>query len=42
MFERLKRLYESEQLSKEGLKNAVVKGLITEDEYRQISGEKYK
>lgn len=42
MFERLRRLYESGQLSKDGLKNAVVKGLITEDEYQQISGEKFR
>lgn len=42
MVERLRRLYESGQLSKDGLKNAVKKGLITESEYKSICGEKYK
>lgn len=42
MFERLKRLYDSGTLSKDGLKNAVTKGLITEEQYRDITGERYK
>lgn len=42
MFERLKRLYDSGKLTKEGLRNAVGKGLINADEYEQITGEKYR
>lgn len=42
MVERLKRLYDSGALSKDGVKNAVAKGLITEEQYRDITGEKYK
>lgn len=41
MFERLKRLYDSGKLTKDGLKNAVVNGLITADDYAKITGEKY-
>ena len=42
MFERIKRLYDNGSLSKDGLKNAVKKGLITEAQYEEIAGEKYK
>lgn len=42
MFDRLKRLYESGKLSKDGLKTAVEKGLITSDEYAKIVGEQYE
>ena len=41
MFDRLKRLYDENRLTKEGLKNAVAKNLITAEEYQQITGEKY-
>lgn len=41
MFERLKRLFDSGKLSKDGVKTAVVKGLITADDYVKITGEKY-
>ena len=41
MFNRLKRLYEAGQLTIEGLMNAVNKGWITEDQYKEITGEDY-
>lgn len=41
MFDRIKRLYESGELSKDGLKNAVKKGLITAEQYGLICGEVY-
>lgn len=42
MVERLRTLYDNGKLSKEGLKNAVVKNLITVDQYEEITGERYK
>ena len=42
MVERLKRLYDSGALSKDGVKKAVNKGLITEADYERIVGEKLK
>lgn len=42
MVERLKRLYDNGALSKDGVKNAVNKGLITEADYEKIVGEKFK
>lgn len=42
MFDRIKRLYDNGELSKDGIKNAVKKGLITESEYSKIVGEEYK
>lgn len=42
MFDRIKRLYDSGELSKDGLKNAVKKGLITKEEYAKITGDEYK
>lgn len=45
MFSTLKRLYDSGQLSKDGLKNAVEKvptGWITVEQYELITGEEYK
>jgi len=39
MYERLKRLYKEGRITKEGLQNAVKKGLITEEQYREIVGE---
>lgn len=42
MFERIKRLFDNGELSKDGVKNAVNKGLITKAEYQKIVGEKIK
>ncbi len=45
MFERLKKLYSGKgklKLSKEGLKNAVEKGYITAEQYKEITGEDYE
>lgn len=42
MYERIKRLYDSGELTIDGLKNAVKKNLITVEEYEEISGEKYR
>lgn len=39
MFERLKRLYKSGRLTKEGLRKAVEDGLITEEQYEEIISE---
>ena len=41
MFDRLKRLYEENRLTKDGLKHAVAQNLITAEQYEQITGEKY-
>lgn len=41
MFERIKRLYDSGELTKNGLKNAVDNDLITVQQYQQICGEQY-
>lgn len=41
MFERLKRLYDGGNLSFDGLKTAVKKGLITSEQFMVISGEHY-
>lgn len=41
MFERLKRLFDNGKLSKDGVKTAVKKGLITEADYLKITGEVY-
>ena len=42
MFDRLKRLFDSGKLTKDGLKSAVEKGLITAEEFTKIAGEKYE
>lgn len=42
MFERIKRLFDSQALSKDGVKNAVVRKLITPEQYRMITGEAYE
>lgn len=36
MYSRLKRLYEQDRLTEDGLQNAVAKGWITEDEKAEI------
>ena len=42
MFEKIKGWYDSGVWSKEWVKNAVVKGKITAEEYREITGEDYE
>ena len=39
MFERLKRLYENGRLTVDGLKAAITRGWINEEEYSQIVRE---
>lgn len=41
MFDRIKELYDTGEWSKKWVKNAVVKGKITEAEYEEITGEVY-
>lgn len=41
MYERLKNLYDQGKLSLQGLANAVMKGLISAEDFQKISGEKY-
>lgn len=41
LVESLKRLYSKGSLSKEQIRERVVKGSITEDEYKYITGEDY-
>lgn len=41
MFEKIKGWYETGAWSKEWVKNAVVKGKITAEEYKEITGEEY-
>jgi len=41
MYETLKRLYDTGRLPKLNLKNAVIKGWITEDQYTEICGDVY-
>ena len=41
LVESLKRLYNSGKVSKKDIKDRVVSGKITEDEYEYIVGEKY-
>lgn len=40
-FERIKALYKSGKLSKDGVANAVELGLITAEQYAEIVGEEY-
>ena len=44
MYERLKRLYNSERekKKKKGLRNAVVKGWITPEQFKEITGKDYE
>lgn len=42
MYERLKRLYRQDRITKAGLKKAVEKDWISEEEYQQITGEAYE
>lgn len=41
MFEKIKKWYESGMWTKKMVRNAVIKGKITEDEYTEITGEEY-
>lgn len=41
MFERIKRLYMSKELTKDGVANAVKRKLITPEQYLLICGEPY-
>lgn len=41
MFEKIKKWYESRMWTKKMVRNAVIKGKITEDEYNEITGEEY-
>ena len=41
MFEKIKKWYESAMWTKKMVRNAVVKGKITEEEYTEITGEEY-
>lgn len=38
----LKRLYKAKRLTKEQLKERVTKGTISEEEYKEITGEAYE
>jgi uncharacterized XkdX family phage protein len=37
----LKKMYGKGKATKESLKNAVIRGWITADEYKEITGEEY-
>lgn len=41
-FDRIKELYDTSEWSKKWVKNAVVKGKITAEEYKEITGEDYE
>ncbi len=41
MFEKIKKWYESGMWTKKMVRNAVIKGKITEEEYTEITGEEY-
>lgn len=41
MFEKIKKWYESGMWTKKMVRNAVIKGKITEDEYTEITGKEY-
>ena len=42
MFGKIKKWYESGMWTKKMVRNAVLKGKITEDEYTKITGEAYE
>lgn len=42
MYEKIKGWYDSGEWSKEWVRNAVVKGKITAEEYWEITGEEYE
>lgn len=41
MFDRLKRLYAESKITINGLRKSVVKGWITEEQFKEITGEEY-
>ena len=41
MFEKIKKFYDLGLWTKDMVKDAVVKGIITPEEYEEITGEKY-
>lgn len=41
-FEKIKRYYDSGAWNKTMVRNAVVKGKITQEEYEAITGDKYE
>lgn len=41
MFETLKRLYMEGKLTEQGLANAVIKGWITEEQFKKITSNDY-
>ena len=42
MFEKIKKWYESGMWTKKQVRNAVIKGKITEDEFIEITGEAFE
>lgn len=42
MFEKIKKWYDKGLWTDEMVRNAVVKGVITEEEYKEITGNEYK
>ena len=42
MAERIKRLYDTGKLNKDGVRNAVVMNLITAADYKSITGEDFE
>lgn len=42
MFEKIKKFYDEGAWPKAAVKNAVIKGKITEEEYELITGEAYE
>lgn len=40
-FEKIKEYYDRGQWNKEMVRNAVIKGKITEEQYKEITGEDY-
>lgn len=42
MFEKIKRYYDDGLWNKARVRNMVLKGIITEDEYREITGEEFQ
>ena len=42
MYEKVKKYYDTGLWSEERVRNMVIKGIITEEEYKDIVGKKYK
>ena len=42
MYEKIKKYYDTGLWSEERVRNMVVKGIITEEEYKAIIGKEYK